>query len=56
MTITIEAEPKEIVALVVAIQEQQKCKDEQVLKDKYVLEVINRLQDAIDQNRVIFQL
>lgn len=50
MTITIEAEPKEIAALVVAIQERQEC------GDRLVSEIISRLQDAVDQQPKVFQL
>lgn len=50
MTITIEAEPKEIAALVVAIQEWRER------EDRLALEIISRLQDAVDQQPEVFQL
>lgn len=50
MTITIEAEPKEIAALVVAIQERREH------EDRLALEIISRLQDAVDQQPEVFRL
>ncbi len=47
MKLTIEAEPKEIAALVVAIQERQ--------EDEQVQLILNRLQEKVHQSEPVFQ-
>lgn len=49
MKITIEAEPKEIAALVVAIQERQEGEDD---LDSVI---ISHLQEAVDRSGEVFQ-
>lgn len=48
MKLTIEAEPKEIAALVVAIQERR--------EDEQVQLILNRLQEKLHQNESILWL
>ncbi len=47
MKLTIEAEPKEIAALVVAIQERR--------EDEQVQLILSRLQEKLNQSEPVFQ-
>ena len=47
MKLTIEAEPKEIAALLVAIPERQ--------EDEQVQLILNRLQEKVHQSEPVFQ-